>query len=55
MDDVSIPLRPAFEAPFPDDETILKKIKKRVHELALKKIYPGGASGEAKVAAVNPL
>ena len=55
MDDVSITLRPAFESPFPDDETILKKIKKRVHELALKKIYPGGASGEAKVAAVNPL
>jgi len=56
MDDVSIPLRPAFESPFPDDETILKAIKKRVHELILKKNHSGGASGEAKVAAaVNPL
>ena len=56
MDDVSIPLRPAFESPFPDDESILKAIKKRVHELILKKNHSGGASGEAKVAAaVNPL
>ena len=56
MDDVSIPLRPAFESPFPDDETILKAIKKRVHELILKKNDSRGASGEAKVAAaVNPL
>ena len=56
MDDVSIPLRPAFESPFPDDESILKAIKKRVHELILKKNHSGGASGEAKVAAaVTPL
>ena len=56
MDDVSIPLRPAFESPFPDDESILKAIKKRVHELILKKNDSRGASGEAKVAAaVNPL
>ena len=56
MDDVSITLRPAFESPFPDDEKILKSIKKRVHELILKNSHSGGASGEAKVAAaVNPL
>jgi formylmethanofuran dehydrogenase subunit B len=55
MDDVSIPLRPAFESPFPEDEVILKGIKKRVRELTLKKKHSGGASGEAKVAAVNPL
>ena len=55
MDDVSIPLRPAFESPFPDDESILKAIKKRVHELILKNNHSGGASGEAKgAAAVNP-
>lgn len=33
MDDVPITLRAAFESPFPDDETILTGIKKRVMEL----------------------
>ncbi len=33
MDDVPITLRPAFESPFPDDETILSAIKERVREL----------------------
>ena len=51
MDDVPITLRPAFESPFPDDETILTAIKKRVHELMLAKNNASGASGEAKVAA----
>ena len=51
MDDVPITLRPAFESPFPDDETILKGIKKRVQELMLAKHQARGASGEAKVAA----
>jgi formylmethanofuran dehydrogenase subunit B len=55
MDDVPITLRSAFDSPFPDDETILTSIKKRVHELVLAKHYAGGASGEAKVAAINPL
>lgn len=33
MDDVPIPLRPAFESPFPSDETILRAIEKRIREL----------------------
>src|SRR5438093_1965046 len=33
MDDVPIPLRPAFESPYPSDETVLKAIEKRVREL----------------------
>ena len=33
MDDVPITLRPAFESPYPDDETILTKIRARVREL----------------------
>jgi len=51
MDDVPITLRMAFESPFPDDETILTGIKKRVHELMLAKHQARGAIGEAKVAA----
>jgi len=33
MDDVPIPLRPAFESPFPGDEAVLKSIAKRIREL----------------------
>jgi formylmethanofuran dehydrogenase subunit B len=33
MDDVPIPLRPAFESPHPSDYTVLKGIEKRVREL----------------------
>lgn len=33
MDDVPIPLRPAFESPYPSDEEILKRIEKRIREL----------------------
>jgi formylmethanofuran dehydrogenase subunit B len=33
MDDVPIPLRPAFESPYPSDEMVLKKIDKRIREL----------------------
>lgn len=51
MDDVPITLRPAFESPFPDDETILTGIKKRVQELIIARHQTTGASGEAKVAA----
>jgi formylmethanofuran dehydrogenase subunit B len=50
MDDVPITLRPAFESPFPDDESILTAIKKRVQELMLVRFQARGASGEAKVA-----
>ena len=32
MDDVPIPLRPAFESPYPSDEIVLKKIEKRIRE-----------------------
>src|SRR5262249_7842854 len=32
-DDVTIPLRPAFESPYPTDEEVLRKIEKRVREL----------------------
>jgi len=33
MDDVPISLRPAFDSPYPSDETILRAIKERVREL----------------------
>src|SRR5438874_9312921 len=33
MDDVPIPLRPAFESPYPSDEKVLKAIEKRIREL----------------------
>ena len=33
MDDVPIPLRPAFESPYPSDEEVLKRIEKRIREL----------------------
>lgn len=35
MDDVPIPLRPAFESAYPDDETILRGIEKRARELQM--------------------
>jgi formylmethanofuran dehydrogenase subunit B len=33
MDDVPIPLRPAFQSPYPSDETVLRAVEKRVREL----------------------
>jgi hypothetical protein len=33
MDDVPIPLRPAFASPYPSDEEILKRVERRVREL----------------------
>jgi formylmethanofuran dehydrogenase subunit B len=33
MDDVPIPLRPAFDSPYPSDEQVLKRIEKRIREL----------------------
>ena len=33
MDDIPIPLRPAFESPHPSDYEILKRMEKRVKEL----------------------
>jgi len=33
MDDVRIPLRPAFDSPYPSDEEVLKRIEKRIREL----------------------
>jgi formylmethanofuran dehydrogenase subunit B len=33
MDDVPIPLRPAFDSPYPSDEEVLRRIDKRVREL----------------------
>ena len=33
MDDVAIRLRPAFDSPYPSDETILRAIMARVREL----------------------
>ena len=33
MDDVPISLRPAFDSPFPSDEEVLKKLRKKVREL----------------------
>src|SRR4051812_10367587 len=33
MDDVPIPLRPAFESPYPPDEVVLRGIEKRIRQL----------------------
>ena len=33
MDDVPIPLRPAFESPFPSDFEVLTKLERRVRQL----------------------
>lgn len=33
MDEVPIPLRPAFESPYPSDQEILTAIKNRIHEI----------------------
>src|ERR671938_117144 len=33
MDDVPIPLRPAFPSPYPTDEAVLRRIERRVREL----------------------
>jgi hypothetical protein len=30
---IPIPLRPAFESPYPSDEAVLKRIEKRIREL----------------------
>lgn len=35
MDDVPIPLRPAFESPYPSDESVLRAIKARVSQLLI--------------------
>jgi formylmethanofuran dehydrogenase subunit B len=43
MDDVPIPLRPAFESSFPSDETVLMGIDKRVRELLDEKTAGVGA------------
>ena len=41
MDDVPIPLRPAFESPYPSDEEVLRRIERRIRELQ------GAGPGEA--------
>ena len=33
MDDVPIPLRPAFDSPFPSDFEVLTKLERRVRQL----------------------
>lgn len=38
MDDVPIPLRPAFESPYPSEEEMLRKNEKRVRELKAEEI-----------------
>ncbi len=43
MDDVPIPLRPAFESSFPSDQTVLSGIEKRVRELLAEKYQPAVA------------
>ena len=42
MDDVPIPLRPAFESPYPSDEEILTAIRERVRELLGGNRLPAG-------------
>jgi formylmethanofuran dehydrogenase subunit B len=39
MDDVPIPLRPAFDSPYPDDETILRALEKRIREIQREKAH----------------
>ena len=45
MDDVPIPLRPAFDSPLPSDYEVLKGIERRVRELAA---VIGAEAGEGK-------
>jgi hypothetical protein len=33
MDDLPIPLRPAFASPYPGDEEVLRRIERRIREL----------------------
>jgi formylmethanofuran dehydrogenase subunit B len=33
MDDIPIPLRPAFDSPYPSDEEVLKRIERRIQQL----------------------
>lgn len=42
MDDVPIPLRPAFDSPYPPDEVVLKAIEKRVREIQCGRANGGG-------------
>ena len=51
MDDVPITLRKAFDSPFPDDETILAAIKKRVQKLVAARGVAGGIAIGDKAAA----
>jgi len=44
MDDVPIPLRPAFESPHPSDYVILRGIEKRVREI----LYQRGTENTEK-------
>ena len=50
MDDVPIPLRPAFDSPFPGDEEILTAIKNRVVELTQDKRGVSNTGEKRKVA-----
>ena len=42
MDDVPIPLRPAFDSPYPSDEQVLTAIHHRVRELLGGNRMPAG-------------
>ena len=42
MDDVPIPLRPAFESPHPSDLDVLQGIERRVRELKAAQMVSGG-------------
>jgi formylmethanofuran dehydrogenase subunit B len=33
MDDVPIPLRPAFESPYPSDQEVLSRLETRIREM----------------------
>jgi formylmethanofuran dehydrogenase subunit B len=45
MDDVPIPLRPAFESPYPSDEAVLKAIERQLRRLQGVAVPAGGATG----------
>ncbi len=33
LNDVPIPLRPAFDSPYPSDEEVLRRLERRIREL----------------------
>jgi hypothetical protein len=49
MDDVPIPLRPAFDSPYPSDETVLRAVEKRIREFQTAKLWGTNRDGSRVV------